>query len=130
MSNEPTHISNRVQLPRPHPFNPPQNASATALPITAEARTRQNQYFFSTLLVSSGRGGDTLGHPVNSTVWLARTLAKMGTPLRAGDAILTGALGPMIEARPGDIFEASIEALGKRRHNIWREVKAGHAVNV
>jgi hypothetical protein len=36
---------------RARPFNLPQNASATAMPIIAETRTRQNQYFFSTLLV-------------------------------------------------------------------------------
>jgi hypothetical protein len=34
-------------------FDPPQNASATAMPIIAEARTRQNRHFFRSLLSCS-----------------------------------------------------------------------------
>ncbi|MCO5064599.1 MAG: 2-keto-4-pentenoate hydratase [Rhizobiaceae bacterium] len=62
--------------------------------------------------VSVGAGVACLGSPVNSTLWLARVMAKAGRPLRRGDVVLSGALGPMIPAEPGDFFEARIEGLG------------------
>lgn len=63
--------------------------------------------------VSDGTGAACLGSPINACIWLANTMAAHGSPLKAGDLILSGALGPMTSVEPGDQVKAVIEGLGE-----------------
>lgn len=62
--------------------------------------------------VSEGNGAACLGNPLNAAIWLADTLSRLQIPLKAGDVVLTGALGPMVPIHPGDSFKATMGALG------------------
>lgn len=64
-------------------------------------------------IVSLGAGAAALGHPLKAAAWLASTLAERGEPLKAGDILLTGALGPMATLVPGNHVRAIVGGLGE-----------------
>lgn len=76
---------------------------------TAEVRMRM---FRNGALASEGTGRACLGDPLHALEWLARTMLGLGEPLRRGDIVLSGSLGPIVPVAPGDLIEAEIDPLG------------------
>jgi 2-keto-4-pentenoate hydratase len=64
-------------------------------------------------VVSTGTGASILGHPLAAVAWLAAAVRDHGSPLRAGEVVLSGSLGPMVTVAPGDVFHADITGVGQ-----------------
>jgi 2-keto-4-pentenoate hydratase len=71
--------------------------------------------------ISVGAGAACLGNPLSAALWLAKTMARVGRPLKAGDTIMSGALGPMAPVKWGDVVEARINGLGSVRAAFAKE---------
>ena len=69
--------------------------------LSDDLPSRTMQLFKDAALVSSGSGAASLGDPLTALSWLADVSLEFGDPLRAGEIILSGALGPMVPFTPG-----------------------------
>lgn len=67
------------------------------------------------VVVASGKGAATMGSPLEAVAWLANTLSALGQPLRAGEIVLSGALGGMAPVQRGDAFDTRIGGIGECR---------------
>lgn len=77
-----------------------------------DARTVPMRMTLDGTEVSSGVGAACLGNPIHAARWLADTMCERGIPLRAGDVIMTGALGPMVPLGPDQELVAEFGDLG------------------
>ena len=75
--------------------------------------------------VSRGNGAACLDNPLIALQWLARAVAGVGDPLRAGEVILSGALGPMVSAKPGANYHATLSGLGEVRASFTAPTNLG-----
>ena len=62
---------------------------------------------------ATGMGAAALGSPANCVAWLANTLSDLGTPLRAGEIILSGSLVPLLPVQAGDHFRVRVKGMGE-----------------
>lgn len=63
-------------------------------------------------IASLGVGAACLGHPLEACIWLAQTMVEVGQPLKAGDILLSGALGPMVKVKKDDSIQLNLTRLG------------------
>ena len=63
-------------------------------------------------VVSNGIGAACLGSPWEALAWLANTSREVGDPLKAGEVVLSGALGPMVPVTAGSTYTATISGIG------------------
>jgi len=61
---------------------------------------------------ATGTGAACLGSPLNALVWLADAMCDYGTPLQAGECIMTGSLCGMLPISNGDELSANINGVG------------------
>ncbi|MFZ5707953.1 MAG: 2-keto-4-pentenoate hydratase [Pseudomonadota bacterium] len=64
-------------------------------------------------LVTEGRGSDCMGTILNVYRWFADRARRAGWEVKAGDLLLTGAMGRAVEPSPGRTYQVWLESLGQ-----------------
>ena len=77
-----------------------------------EPRAVTMKMFRNGALASYGDGSACLGDPLEAVLWLARTALRYGDPLRRGQVVLSGALGPLVPVGFGTHLRAELSGLG------------------
>jgi 2-keto-4-pentenoate hydratase len=83
--------------------------SLTGLDLSAVTMTMTHEG----AVVSTGSGAACMGSPVTAMAWLAREVARRGRPLRAGEVVLSGALGPVVPVSVPGSYRAEFIGLGQ-----------------
>ena len=62
--------------------------------------------------ITCGVGSNVMGHPINAVAWLARTALEQDLPLQAGEILLPGSIGMIMDFDFGPLYTAEISGLG------------------
>ena len=75
-------------------------------------------------VLSTGSGAACLDHPCLAVAWLANKLGELGSGLKAGDVVLSGAFGPVVPVTDCAHVEIEISGLGRVGCSFGNEGKA------
>ncbi|MCP4152481.1 MAG: 4-oxalocrotonate decarboxylase [bacterium] len=70
--------------------------------------------------INSGKGSEAMGDQWKAVLWLINTVVSQGWSLEPGQLIITGALGKMIPAKPGN-YTANYGIFGKIHFTIEKQ---------
>jgi 2-keto-4-pentenoate hydratase len=62
--------------------------------------------------ITSGVGSNVMGNPINAVAWLARTAIEQDLPLQAGEILLPGSIGMIMDWDFGPLYTAELSGLG------------------
>ncbi len=62
--------------------------------------------------ICTGSGAAVMGNPLKAMMWLSNRMYELGSPLRAGDLILSGSMIAAVSAEKGDYFRGQFGQLG------------------
>jgi len=63
-------------------------------------------------IVSQGTGAACLGDPYLAALWLVQKMIALNEPLKAGEVIMTGALGPMVTVHADTHYQLKVDGFG------------------
>ena len=72
------------------------------------------QLLFQNEVAINGQASDALGSQWQALLWLVNQIVNQGYQLSSGELLITGALGKMIPAKPGD-YQANFEPIGQNK---------------